>query len=164
MEIHYAAREDLFEAARLTTEAWRWAYKDILDPAYLAALSVEAKHKKGVETFVQGQLLLAKEGGALLGVCKFGPATLEGFAGAGEIFAIYLREDVVGKGYGHALFIRAEEELRERGFASAVLDVLSANERAIRFYRAHGYEKTGDRILTLGGNDYALDVLYKANL
>lgn len=80
----------------------------------------------------------------------------------GEITAIYLRESAAGKGRGHALFTRAEEELKALGYPGIVLDVLSANERAIRFYRAHGYEKTGEGVTMQGGVGYGYDVMYKS--
>ena len=163
MVISHAAREDIYDAVALVIEAWRWAYKGILAPEHLDSLSVEERYEKWLADFDEGQnsLLLLREEGELLGICKYGPVRIEGYPGAGEIYAIYLREAAAGKGYGHALFTRVEEDLLSQGCTGVVLDVLSANDRAIRFYRAHGYEKTGEGVTMQGGVGYAYDVMYK---
>jgi len=156
MEIRYARRGDLKEAAAFLNDSWRWAYKDILDADFLAGLSDEERHKKLRKGFKNGRkpLLLFNAEKELLGFCGFGKSHTEGYPEDGEISAIYVREDAVGKGYGHALLTRAEEELRAQGYQYLVLDVLSQNARAIAFYRAHGYVKTGDREFKCGGREY----------
>jgi GNAT superfamily N-acetyltransferase len=67
----------------------------------------------------------------------------------GEVYAIYLRPEVVGTGVGRSLFFRANDHLRASGFRRATLWVLAENARTRRFYeiagwRADGTEKTED--------------------
>ena len=163
MDIRYARRKDLKQAAAFLDECWRWAYKDILDADFLAGLSSKERYKRQLASLRKGEkpLLLFDDRGELLGFCRFGKSRTEGYPEDGEITAIYVREDAVGKGYGHALLTRAEEELRTRGHQNLVLDVLSQNARAIEFYRAHGYAKTGDRVFNCGGREYPLDIMRK---
>jgi ribosomal protein S18 acetylase RimI-like enzyme len=160
MEIRYARRGDLKEAAAFLNDCWRWAYKEILDADYLAGLSDRERYKKLRKGFRKGKrpLLLFGEQDELLGYCRFNKYNPD----EGYIEAIYLREDAVGKGYGHALLTRAEEELRAQGYQNLVLDVLSQNARAIAFYRAHGYQKVGDREFKRGGKEYPLDIMRKS--
>ncbi|MDR2686377.1 MAG: hypothetical protein LBB75_01375, partial [Oscillospiraceae bacterium] len=102
MEIRYTRRDELRQAAALVNDSWRWAYKDILDVEYLAGLSLEARHEKMRRGYDEGRpSLLLFDGGALLGFCGFGKSLTPGYPDDGEIAAIYLREDAVGKGYGH---------------------------------------------------------------
>jgi ribosomal protein S18 acetylase RimI-like enzyme len=163
MEIRYAQRGELLEAAALVNESWRWAYKNIIDAQYLANSSLEARHKRFLKGYDGGRRsLLLFDGGALLGFCGFGKSITPGYPDDGEVSAIYLREDAVGRGYGHALMTRAEEELHAQGYQNLVLDVLSQNTRAIKFYLAHGYVKVGDRVHTWGEREYPLDIMRKS--
>ena len=61
----------------------------------------------------------------------------------GELLAIYLEPDAVGKGIGRVLFERSVEDLRERGYDVATLWVLETNARAPRFYEAAGWSADG---------------------
>lgn len=61
----------------------------------------------------------------------------------GEVSLIYLSPDEVGKGVGRALFAYAVEDLRQRGYAQAVLWVLEGNGRARKFYEAAGWTPDG---------------------
>ena len=163
MDIHYARRKELRKAAAFLNDCWRWAYKDIIDPEYLVGLSDKERHKKLRRHYKEGKrpLLLFSEQNELLGFCGFGSSLTEGYPEDGEISAIYVREDAVGQGYGHTLFVRAEEILYAQGYTHLVLDVLSQNTRAIAFYRAHGYVRTGDRQFKCGGREYPMDIMRK---
>lgn len=65
--------------------------------------------------------------------------------GTPELAALYLDPAAWGKGVGGALMDAALADLRERGFAEAVLWVLEGNERAIRFYERAGWYDDGAR-------------------
>ena len=161
MEIRYGKRRDLKQAAVLLNESWRWAYKDIFDAAYLASMSDRGRYKKLLKGYRSGKRpLLLYDGDELLGFCGFGASMTPGYPEDGEIGAIYLREDAAGKGYGHALFAKAEEELYAQGYRNLVLDVLSQNERAIKFYLAHGFVKVQDR----QWKGYPMDIMRKEAL
>ena len=163
MEIRYAERHELREAAAFINDCWRWAYEDILDPVYLDTLSDGACHERMLERYDDGgrPLLLFSDDMELMGYCRFGSSNTEVYPGDGEISAIYLREDIVGRGYGHALFTLAQDELRAQGYRNLVLDVLSENTRAIAFYRAHGFRKVGGQKYSWGGKEYPLDIMRK---
>jgi len=163
MEIRYAKRKELREAAAFVNESWQWAYKDILDEHYLVSISVDESYARSLKKFDEGNRpLLLFDNGELLGYCRYGKSQTPGYPDDGEVAAIYLREDAVGRGCGHALLLRAEEELRAQGYQNLVLDVLSENTRAINFYLAHGYVKVADRKHSWGGREYPLDIMRKS--
>ena len=165
MEIRYARREEMRQAAALVIESWRWAYKDMIDAEYLANFSLDKRHERFLKGYDEGRRsLLLFDGGELLGFCGYGKSLTPGYPDDGEISAIYLRERAVGKGYGHALLIWAEKELRAQGYQNLVLDVLPANTRAIKFYLAHGYVKVADRKHSWGDREYPLDIMRKESL
>jgi len=162
MIIRQAKREELREVAAFLNASWRSAYRHIFDPEYLAGLEDEARHQRWLENYDKGaRPVLLFDHDELLGVCDFGPSQTPGYPDDGEVSAIYIREDAIGKGCGHALLARAEEELRTQGYAYLVLDVLSQNARAIKFYQAHGYTKVGERIFARGDKNYPLDIMRK---
>lgn len=162
MTIREAKRGELRAVAALLNASWRSAYQHILDAAYLESLDDEERHQRWLQNYDKGaRPVLLLEDDELLGVCGFGPSQTPGYPDDGEIGAIYVREDSIGKGYGHALLSYAEHALRAQGYEYLVLDVLSQNSRAIQFYRAHGYAKVGDRIFERGGKGYPLDIMRK---
>jgi len=82
--------------------------------------------------------------GVPCGFAATGPTIDEGAAtGTGEVYAIYLEPERVGTGVGRELFATAVRNLREVGFARAVLWVLASNARARRFYEAAGWTADG---------------------
>lgn len=74
-------------------------------------------------------------------------------AAVGEIEAIYVRPDYRGTGVGRGLWLLARRRLIEWGFSSATLWVLADNTRAIRFYRAAGFQPNPDseKNVSIGG-------------
>lgn len=60
---------------------------------------------------------------------------------------IVVDADQRGQGIGRALMQRAEAWARDQGATSLVLDMLRANEPAVAFYAALGYEDHGALLL-----------------
>jgi len=100
----------------------------------------------------------------LIGASVFGKSFTDGYPDDGEISAIYLQHDYIGKGHGHALFTKIEEALSAKKYTHFVLDVLSENIRAVSFYQKHGYETVDDRSIKLGDRDYPLTVFRKKTI
>lgn len=69
-------------------------------------------------------------------ICTFDNAA---YADWGEIASIYTHPAERGKGYGGALFEEALRRLKDDGFERAFVFVLRENEKARRFYAAHGF-------------------------
>ena len=163
IDILPAQRDDLRALATLIHESWQVAYRGIIADDHLDTMSLEQRHEKFIERFDAGRPHFYKmlADGELIGAAVFGGSGTEGFEQDGEISAIYLREDCVGKGYGHALFTRIEQELRLEGYAHFVLTLLPENTRAHRFYLAHGYEEVKGSTLRLGARDYPVVVMRK---
>jgi ribosomal protein S18 acetylase RimI-like enzyme len=65
--------------------------------------------------------------------------------GAGEVYAIYLRPERRGQGYGRRLFTRAMADLEARGFDPLLVWVFEANPDGRRFYEAAGFRPDGAR-------------------
>jgi ribosomal protein S18 acetylase RimI-like enzyme len=107
------------------------------------------------------RFLIATEAGAIIGAAVFGKSFTEGYAGDGEVSAIYLDTEHIGTGLGGRLLAAAEAQLASMGYTNLVLDVLAGNSRAIAFYRKHGYGEVRNTEIELGGKTYPLVVMRK---
>jgi GNAT superfamily N-acetyltransferase len=148
MRIREATLADARAIAEIHVRAWQAAYRGQMPDEYLDGLSVEdrlAQHEWSLrnqrETW---RLWVADDDGAAIGFAVTGPSEeADADERSGEVYAIYLDPDRVGTGVGRALFARAVEDLRSRGFRTATLWVLESNERARRFYEVAGWRTDG---------------------
>ena len=89
-------------------------------------------------------LYVALEGDVIVGMVVTAPCRdPDAPPTTGELKAIYLAPDAIGRGFGRALHDRALEDLRGRGCTEASLWVLSENQRACRFYEIAGWQTDG---------------------
>jgi ribosomal protein S18 acetylase RimI-like enzyme len=156
--IREATIADARAIAEVHVEGWRWGYRDVLPMHVLDALSVEQREQiwTGALADRRGEddCFVAEDGsGHVIGFVATGPADGD-FApppdGAGEVFAIYLREVVQGTGVGRSLITRAMAAMRTHGFPTAVLWVFEANDLARRFYEGAGWEPDGASAASTG--------------
>jgi diamine N-acetyltransferase len=80
-----------------------------------------------------------------------------------EIERIYADKDYIGNGVGTSLMRACIQRAQRAGFEWVWLGVWEFNERAIRFYEKHGFEKFGEHVFMLG-NDPQIDWLLKKRI
>lgn len=97
-----------------------------------------------------GWLVEAAAGGAPLGYALVTQPDLPGGGGDLELKRIYLLSRMQGSGAGAALMARAIDHARARGAARLLLGVYVHNDRAIAFYRRHGFSVIGARQFQVG--------------
>jgi len=166
ISIKNAARDELYEVSVFLNLCWKAEYSGLVEPDFLGDLSDEKRHEALLGRFDEGtsDFFVMRDGDELIGAAAFGKSYTGGYLEDGEISAIYLRRDYIGKGCGHALFTKIEEALSAKGYSYFVLDVLSGNVRAVDFYKKHGYEIVDERSVKLGEREYPLTVFRKKNL
>ena len=77
-----------------------------------------------------------------------------------ELSKCYVRADVHGSGTAAALMNGTLAAARDRGAAGSWLGVNEENERALRFYGKHGYQRVGTKHFLVGTryeDDYVLE-------
>jgi ribosomal protein S18 acetylase RimI-like enzyme len=165
MLTEYAKREEIPEIAAFIDSTWRAAYINILAPEYLVSMRVEERIKGLLERFDSNhsQFLRMRDDNGIAGVAVFGKSITDDYRDDGEVSALYLRLDCIGKGYGHALLVKAETALAKMGYKSLVLDVFTGNGRAVNFYKAHGYKQIDEKWIEFGGKEYPYTVFRKKN-
>jgi len=163
IQIRQAGRDDIYKVATFLDDCWKTAYRGIISDEYLDSLPIKERNEGRLKRFDEGgtDFLMMFDDDRLIGAAVFGKSFTEGYEEDGEVSAIYLREERIGKGYGHQLYMSIEQALAAKGFNNYVLDVMKDNVRAIQFYRAHGFEIVDDRSILIGDTNYPLVVMRK---
>ena len=160
-----AERDELRDVAAFLHDSWKTEYSEIISPYYLGSMTVKERRERLLDRFDKGlsDFFTVRDGGRLIGSAVFGKSFTDSYPDDGEISAIYLHRDYIGKRYGSALLLKIEEALSSKGYTYFVLDVLTANTRAVSFYQRHGYVKVLDTSIKLGAHSYPLSVFRKRN-
>lgn len=93
-------------------------------------------------------VLVADDGG----VVGFAHAVLS--AETGHILRLYVDPDHRSQGIGGDLLEATRDELFDRGVEHVQATVLTANEPGNAFYRAYGFERTGEGTTTIAGESH----------
>ncbi|MER6915147.1 GNAT family N-acetyltransferase [Streptomyces sp. NPDC000594] len=159
VEIREMVEGDIDAVSGIRVAGWRWGYAGIVPASYLDAMTVaeDAVRRRAWFTHQQRRSLdlVAVDGGVPVGWIAArpganGPDEPNGSGGsdgpgAGEVLALYLLPDRVGRGIGRALLAGAHTRLAERGCHRSELWVIEENHRARRFYERAGYRADGAR-------------------
>jgi ribosomal protein S18 acetylase RimI-like enzyme len=93
----------------------------------------------------------------LLGFVDLQPGATTPALGAlrqAEVLHLYVHERHAGRGVGSRLLATATEHAFAHGCEAVWLSVWALNDRALRFYRSHGWEPRGDTTFRLGDVDH----------
>lgn len=156
MQLRYliGEREQLDVISRQVMKSYVAAYQGLMTDAYLSSLTPDYWRAILCDSMDKGDVCLVVEhAGEIVGSAVFGVSQESGEICA-QWHSFYLLPDFVGCGVGHTFYKAIEHEMRKRGCTTCMLEVLSANARAIRFYLAHGFVKT--RTFTVDENGMLL--------
>lgn len=156
-----ACTEEHFKAMSLIHAlGWRDTYVDAVPADYMASQITDDRWVEVFRTNYETQngvhgLLLYRDGTPVscLNYCKartvnYNPGDICTFDNAayadwGEIASFYTHPAERGHGYGGLLFEEACRRMKDEGFENAFVFVLRENEKARRFYSAHGFAWDG---------------------
>ncbi|MDX3534545.1 GNAT family N-acetyltransferase [Streptomyces sp. MB09-01] len=140
---------DIEAVSTIRVRGWQAAYAGIVPRTYLDAMTVEDDAGRRRQWFSQPHresrdLVAVGDRGPVGWVC-FGPCRgrAPGARPVGEVYALYVSPDLIGRGIGRRLLGEAHTRMRDRGFATSALWVLRDNQRARRFYERAGYLADG---------------------
>lgn len=156
MDIRAASPEDCNAIAAVHVASWQAGYMGILDPAFLAGLSVErrAASWRQVLAEAQSELLVGCVGSSIVGFASFGASRdADAPARRGELRALYVVPHAWSTGAGRELWLAARARLLSLGLPTISLWVLEHNRRGIDFYSAAGFsvEPGSAKEFELGG-------------
>lgn len=177
-----ATQEEHFAAMSLIHAlGWRDTYKGQVPGDYMAR---EITDHRWVKVFRQNHKtgtchgLLLYSGDAPVACINYCPARKSdtddgsicafdntGYEDWGEIVSLYVHPAEQGKGYGSILLEEALARLKAAGHSSVFLFVLRENERARKFYAAHGFSWDGTRAeISLPPDTVCVDLRYVKKL
>jgi ribosomal protein S18 acetylase RimI-like enzyme len=138
--IRQAVPDDAEALAHLHVLVWEEAYSSLM-PAHVfesrrATVPQRIENWRRNLTVAAARTVVAEDSDGLVGFASAGPPR-DDVAVDDELWALYVRACRWGTGLGHALLTEA------LGDRPASLWVLRGNERAIGFYRRHGFAEDG---------------------
>lgn len=150
--VRLATIDDAPGIARVHVDAWREAYKGLIDADSLAALDVDQR-ADGWRRWLgndpalnqeQHTCIVAVDGSdAVAGWATYGTGRDPGWEHYGELAGFYAHPSAWSTGVGRAMAERVLSDLAAMGFKRSYLWVLRGNERAIRFYERAGWAADG---------------------
>lgn len=166
LEIRDAQVADAHGVALVHVASWQAAYVGLIDQDVLDRQSVDARTTMwstwiqrslvGETTDAYGpvphRLVVAELEGRIVGWVSFGGGRDADLRDQGEIAGLYAHPEAWSQGVGRTLIRHAEDALRAGGWRRAYLWVLNGNDRAIAFYRAHGWIADGGEKFGEGGS------------
>ncbi|MGG4096568.1 GNAT family N-acetyltransferase [Paenibacillus sp. FSL W8-0187] len=158
MHIRHANEHDVAGIANVHVNSWKTTYKGIVDDSFLENLSaadrIEGWRWKLANMPEDEQLLvIADEDGEVYGFMSYGTEREQKISHEGELYAIYLLEELQGKGWGKQLFARLKEFLQVRGYRSLLVWVLEGN-KAEHFYKYMGGQELKRKEIVIGGKTH----------
>src|SRR5262249_30228764 len=108
-------------------------------------LDLPYRHAVWVKMLEAGQrtILVAEHDDAIVAIGSSGPATAPELEPHGEINYLYVDAASAGRGIGRRMMAALAADLRDRGYSSAALGVVAANQAAVAFYERLGGICTG---------------------
>lgn len=168
VHVRQARHADLSAVQSVVSDSWRAAYADLLPEDALAFIADESRFlpEDALATVVESDdvlFLVALVDGRLVGELQFayGPEThtfVSPAEGEVELQSLYVDPDYWRRGVGSALVDAGFDHLRDDDDA-ALVEVLTANEAARRFYREQGFEPYGERTIELFGLLYGSTIM-----
>jgi ribosomal protein S18 acetylase RimI-like enzyme len=161
ISIRRAVPEDAEGITRAHIQSWRTSYQGLLPGDFLAGLDFEQRLEGWRQGLVEPEaaVFVAVEPGSgrIVGLCAVGrnrgaPESLPDYRG--ELYALYLVEEVKRRGVGRALFQHGQGWLRDNGLLPFVLWVLKDNAAARGFYERVGGKLVGEQPIDIGGRAY----------
>ena len=142
IRIREGCAEDVEAIAAVHVQSWQEAYRGQVPDAYLDELTAESRYRMWERVFEDGvHVHLAEDDGKIIGISSFGETEVEGEF---ELWTIYLLKAYWGSGIGSRLMTRVVDDVRPAGARVIRLWVLSSNDRAIDFYKRHGFAEDGE--------------------
>ncbi len=156
VDVRYATLADAPAVANLHLIASRTLFEGVVPDAHWQA-TPPAKRvsfwKEAIE-YGEPQVMVAMQGGEIVGFVGFDRSRdPKSKNTTGELWAIYVDPDLIGKGVGLALWDAAREGLQEEDCTDVTVWVPLASTKALAFFDAAGFKREMNtaRTVPMGG-------------
>jgi len=147
-----AELDDAAGIARVHVATWRSAYRGLLPDDFLASLSEPNYTERWRRVIGEGlsRVFVVDETAGIAGFASGGRERAGETGFAGELYALYVLEDVQRRGHGRELVRAVAGALREMGLPDMIVWVLRDNPTARRFYERLGGSYVRSQPITFG--------------
>ncbi|MFC5602287.1 GNAT family N-acetyltransferase [Sporosarcina koreensis] len=150
--------------ARVHVDSWRTTYKGIVSDSVLQNLSYEQRAENWRRGIGSNALYVAEdESGSIVGFATGGKERSSNYEADGELYAIYLLQEVQGQGIGKKLTQLIAQNLKKQGFTSMLVWVLEQNPSK-KFYESLGGLPIDETMIDIGGEDFKEIAYYWDNI
>ncbi|MCM3710186.1 GNAT family N-acetyltransferase [Sporosarcina luteola] len=164
MRIREAVPGDEDGIARVHVDSWRTTYKGIVSDSVLRDLSYEQRAENWRRGIGKSALFVAEdESGKIVGFATGGKERTGNYDVDGELYAIYLLQEVQGQGIGKKLTHTIVQNLKEQGFYSMLVWVLERNPSKA-FYESLGGQAIDHAMIDIGGEEFKEIAYYWGNI
>lgn len=148
VQVRRGTPDDIPAIATVHVAAWQWAYRGQIPSDYLDSLDPAVRAKNWQRGFGDPEMpapwVAVDHAGHVVGFCHASTSRDDDAdSSVGEVTAIYIHHDQLGRGTGAALWNAAIGQLRELGCTTVTVWVLATNDLAIGFYRRMGLAPDG---------------------
>ncbi|ASF38677.1 N-acetyltransferase [Halobacillus halophilus] len=157
-ELRLARLEDAETVANIHVASWKSTYKDLLDERDVSNITVEnriALWQTILRKPVNGQIayVIENDNQEVVGFVSGGKERTRNYGYDGEIYAIYLLDEYQGQGYGTLLIRTFARAMKEAGYKSLLVWVLTHNPSS-QFYIKLGAHPVEAEKVTIGQGTY----------
>ena len=169
VRLRRAREDDAAGIAQVHVGTWRSAYEGLMPAPFLAGLTTETRERfwrDEIRTLPPDRRpWVAERDNEIVGFEHSGPARDDDAPPtAGELYLIYVVEECWSRGLGRELLAHGERDLKQRGYAIALLWVLEGNDRARAFYERGGWKADGAAKPHDFGGTELVEVRYRKEL
>lgn len=150
--VRRAGVDDADAIARVHVSTWRTAYRGLLPDDFLNSLSESTYADRWRRALGDSttRVYVAEEDGQVVGFASAGPERAGEPGYTGELYAIYVLEEMQRHGHGRKLVEAAVAGLRETGLKDMIVWALRDNPSARRFYERLGGVYVRTQPITIG--------------
>ncbi|MFC4559125.1 GNAT family N-acetyltransferase [Virgibacillus kekensis] len=155
--IRKAVYDDAEAIAEIHVSSWKSTYTDLLEEKDISNITYENR-KALWETILRIKkkeqcTLVIEDFEKIVGFISGGPERTKRFNYDSEIYTIYLLDDYQRQGLGAKLLKSFTEEMKDRGYKSILVWILTQNPSS-RFYERFNAEPVGEELTTIGEGTY----------
>ncbi len=167
-EIKRVEINDIGDYLKLNVQCWNETYKGIIEDNFLEKIKkelnqniVKLKNEFDKENDYMYMLIYNNKP---VGITWIGSSRIENHLEDGELYSIYLLNEVKGKGFGKILFNHDIKVLKELGYKNMVLGCLKDNKTANEFYKYMGGIYDYTRNIKIGNQQLEENIYYFNNI
>lgn len=154
---------------RVNSLAWKQSYKGIVDKNFLDLINTEEEIQKSIKKCLNSLDKIDNKGFILyvdnkpVGMLRIGSSRENNYSNCGELRAIYLLDEIKGKGFGKILYNKAIEELKIMGYKDIIIACLK-NNHSNEFYKHMGGKLVNTNLFKINNQELIENIYLFENI